>query len=315
MAKHRLYGQSIIWSQDFDAELLEEIFDRADNYKKYPRNEVLKEKRVIMLFHEESTRTRFSFEAAVDDLGGTRISTEDAKRFSSFAKGESFEHSIRVISNYGDAIVLRHSDDDAAMVARDMLQSEGIWKPIFNAGCGGQKGQHPSQSGLDWYTISREVGRTHDLNILIGGDPKHGRTIRSLIYLAGKYPGNRIHLVNPLELSVGRDMLAYGHRHGLEFTQGTDLREYIADVDVIYMTRIQKERFENPDEYERVKGSCRLTIELAQRMKPGAIIMHPLPIVDEIDTEVERLPQAAYFRQSDNGVPIRKALLEMVLGE
>jgi aspartate carbamoyltransferase catalytic subunit len=313
--RHKLYGQSIIWSQDFDTALLEEIFARADHYKANPRNRILENKRVIMLFHEESTRTRFSFEAAVDDMGGSRISTEDAKRFSSFAKGESFEHSIRVLSKYGDAIVLRHSSDDAAMVARDMLQSEDIRVPIFNAGCGGSRGQHPTQSALDLYTVKDGVGRVHELEILIAGDPRHGRTIRSFIYLLGKYPGNRVRIVSPVELSIGRDMLAYMRRHGVEFSQGSDLREWIDKADVVYMTRIQKERFLNPEEYERVKGSCRLTVELAQRMKPGAIVMHPLPIVDEIDQAVERLPHAAYFRQSDNGVPIRKALLEMVLGE
>ncbi|MDP4020711.1 MAG: aspartate carbamoyltransferase [Candidatus Adlerbacteria bacterium] len=316
--RHRLYGQSIIWSQDFSPELLKEIFERARHYKQHPRNKVLMGKRVIMLFHEASTRTRFSFEASVDDMGGTCISTENAERHSSFAKGESLEHSIRVLSSYGDAIVLRHSNDDAAMIARDMLQSENIWVPIINAGCGGIRGQHPSQSGLDWFTIEDELGRTDNLNILVAGDLKHGRTVRSLIYLAGKYPGNSVCGVSSPHLALGRDMIAYTYRHDVKYIQSADLREYISWADVVYMTRVQKERFEDPEEYERVRHACRLTLELAQKMKPGAIIMHPLPIDadnGEIETAIERLPQAAFFRQSDNGVPIRKALLEMVLGE
>jgi aspartate carbamoyltransferase catalytic subunit len=220
-----------------------------------------------------------------------------------------------VIANYCDAIVLRHSDDDAAMKARDRLQSDNIWVPIINAGCGGSRGQHPTQSLLDLYTIKDEVGRMEDLRVAMVGDLKYGRTVRSLAYLLGKYPGNKIDLISPVELAIGNDILAYLRRHDVAFTQGADLRECIGHVDVVYITRVQKERFERPEEYERLKGSYRLTVELAQQMSEKAVLLHPLPIVDEIDEAVRRLPQAAYFRQSDNGVPIRKALLEMVLGE
>lgn len=156
MARHRLYGQSIIWSQDFTVELLDELFDRANYLKKKPRNRGLRDKRVAMLFYEESTRTRFSFETAVQDLGGTHISTENARLSSSVAKGESLEDTVRVIAGYCDAIVLRHPDADAAMRARDYLQSLDIWVPIINAGCGRIKGQHPTQSGLDVFTIKDE---------------------------------------------------------------------------------------------------------------------------------------------------------------
>jgi aspartate carbamoyltransferase catalytic subunit len=310
---HRLQGRSIIWSQDFDTQLLEEIFKQADYYREHPIGMHLRDKRVIMLFYEESTRTRFSFEAAVQGLGGTCISTENARQFSSAAKGESFEDGIRVISEYGDAIVLRHFEDDAAMRARDRLQSEGIRVPIFNAGCG--KGQHPTQSLMDLYTIKKEVGRTEGLTVIMVGDLRHGRTVRSLAYLLGKFPGNTIHFVAPWELAIGRDILAYLWRHDVKFTQSTDLGAVIESADVVYMTRIQKERFDNKELYERLKHSYRLTVELAGRMQPHARIMHPLPKVDEIEEAVDRLPQAAYFRQSDNGVLVRKTLLEMVLSE
>jgi aspartate carbamoyltransferase catalytic subunit len=311
--RHALYGQSIIWSQDFTPELLTELFTRADAYKDNEHNQRLKNKRVAMLFYEESTRTRFSFECAVQDLGGTCISTENARQFSSAAKGETLEDSMRVISAYADAIVLRHFEDDAAMRARDFLQSLGIWAPIINAGCG--KGQHPTQSFMDLYTIKKEIGRTDHLTVVMVGDLKHGRTVRSLAYLLGKFPGNSIHFISPWELAIGYDILAYLRRHHIEFTQGTDLGVVIESADVVYMTRAQKERFANPDDYERLKDSYRLTVELASKLPAHARVMHPLPKVDEIEGEVYRLPQAAFYQQSDNGVPIRKALFEMVLGE
>ncbi|HVZ75840.1 MAG TPA: aspartate carbamoyltransferase [Candidatus Paceibacterota bacterium] len=310
---HRLRGQSIIWSQDFDMPLLDEIFERADKFKEAPRSGALKDKRVISLFFEKSTRTRMSFEAAVDDLGGSRISTEDAMQFSSFGKGEPFEEGIQVIAAYGDAIILRHPADDAAMLARDYLQSFNVWVPIINAGCG--KAQHPTQSLLDLYTIRDLRKRIENLTIVIVGDLKHSRVVRSLIYLLGKYSGIRIILVAPWELTIGHNMLAYMRRHGVEFVQAPDLAEVIGEADIVYMTRVQKERFSDPTEYERLKHSYRLTVALAEKMRTGAFIMHPLPRVDEIDEEVSRMPQASWIHQSNNGVPVRKALLEMILGE
>lgn len=308
---HKLYRQSIIWSQDFTVELIAEIFALADTFKAQPRDESLKGLRAAMLFYEESTRTRFSFECAVQDLGGTCISTENARQFSSAAKGETLEDSMRVISAYCDVIILRHFQDDASMRARDFLQSLDIRVPVINAGCG--KGQHPTQSLMDLYTIKKEIGRTENLTVVIVGDLKHGRTVRSIVYLLGKFPGIHIHLVAPWELAINYDMLAYLRRHNVPFTQTTNLADVIEEADVVYMTRVQKERFEKPEEYERLKGSYRLTVELAGHMQPHARILHPLPKVDEIDAAVYRLPQAAFYNQSDNGVPVRKALLKMIL--
>ncbi|HVV15115.1 MAG TPA: aspartate carbamoyltransferase [Candidatus Paceibacterota bacterium] len=310
---HKLHGQSIIWSQDFDVPLLEELFELADKLKKEPENKALAGQLIISLFFEKSTRTRMSFEAAVHGLGGDRMTTEDAMQFSSFGKGEPFEEGIQVISAYGQAIILRHPEDDAAMRARDYLQSFNIWVPIINAGCG--QAQHPTQSLLDLYTIRELRGRIENLTIVIVGDLKHSRVVRSLIYLLGKFPGIRIILVAPWELAIGHNMLAYMRRHGVEFLQTPKLADVIGEADVVYFTRVQKERFEDPKEYERLKNSYRLTVGLAEKMRPGAAIMHPLPRVDEIDEAVSRMPQAHWITQSNNGVPIRKALLQMVLGE
>jgi aspartate carbamoyltransferase catalytic subunit len=305
-----LFGKSIIWSQDFHPDILEDLFARTYRYTHQRSNSMLHNKRFVMLFYEPSTRTRFSFEAAIDDLGGSRISTESAMHFSSATKGETLEDTIRVMSAYGDCIVLRHPEEDAAMRARDFLQSQDIWTPIINAGCG--KGQHPTQSLIDLYTLYKAFGRMKDLTIAVVGDLKHGRTVRSLAYLLGKFRGNKIHFVSPVELSVGYDILAYLNRHETPFTQSTSLDPYIEEVDAVYMTRTQEERFENKDDSKRLKGSYRLTTALAERMRRDALIMHPLPKVGEIDEEVYRLPQAAFYQQSDNGVLVRKALLEMM---
>jgi aspartate carbamoyltransferase catalytic subunit len=311
-----MYGQSIIWSQDLTLDWLAEIGERANHFRKKPLSKSLKNKKVAMLFFEESTRTRFSFETSALDLGGAYISTENARLSSSVAKGESLEHTVRVISAYCDAIVLRHPDDDAARKARDFLQSQGIDIPFFNAGCGGIKGQHPSQSALDRYTINDEIGRTSNIRVALVGDLLRGRTVRSLAYLLGKEPGNSVDLISPWELPIGEDMLAYFHRHNVTYTQGLSLDDVIDKVDVVYMTRVQKERpLENGMALNIDTTPYRMTATRAQRMQRHARIMHPLPIVDEVEKVVDRFPWAAYFRQSDNGVPVRKALLEMVLGE
>lgn len=310
---HQFQGESVIWSQDFRKEDLEEIFRRADHFQEHPRNDSLDGQIVMMLFYEASTRTRVSFESAVLGLGGHCISTENAREFSSVAKGETLEDTVRVISKNCDAIVLRHADDDAAMRARDRLQMDGILAPIFNAGCGGIRGQHPTQSALDLYTILKKVGRLDNLHVVMMGDHKHSRVARSLAYMLGKYSNNKIDFISPPELRIGGDILAYLHRHDVRYTETKTIDDVIESADVVYVTRVQRERFENETLYEQLKHSYRLTVKLAQRMKPGAHIMHPLPKVDEIDPEVDRLAQAAYFEQSDTGLLIRKALLEMVL--
>ena len=306
-----LFGQSIIESQDLNNGTLLELFEKADLYLNTPKNDILKNKRLAMLFYEPSTRTRFSFEAAVDDLSGSVLTTESATHFSSAAKGESLEDSVRVISGYVDGIVLRHSTDNAAGTARDFLHSLNIDTPIINAGCG--KGQHPTQSFIDTYTLYKSFGRLDNLEVAIVGDLKHGRTVRSLAYLLGKFPNNKIHFVSPLELSIGNDILSYLRSNKVAFTQIRGLESIIDSIDAVYMTRIQRERFmDNIMDFDLLTRSFRLTVDLAQKMRSDAKILHPLPKVDEIAADVYRLKQAAFYQQSDYGVPVRKALLEMI---
>ena len=306
-----LFGQSIIESQDLDNGTLLKLFKKADNYLITPKNNILKNKRLAMLFYEPSTRTRFSFEAAVDDLGGSVLTTESATHFSSAAKGETLEDSVRVITGYADGIVLRHSNDNAAKIARDFLQSLNIDTPIINAGSG--KGQHPTQAFIDTFTLYKSFGRLDNLEVAIVGDLKNGRTVRSLAYLLGKYPNNKIHFISPLELAVGNDIIAYLRTNKIQYTQSSSLEGIIDKVDAVYMTRIQRERFtDNVSDFEILTKSFRLTVELAQKMRSDAKILHPLQKVDEIEADVYRLPQAAFYQQSDYGVPVRKALLEMI---
>ena len=303
---------SVVESQQFDPALIKRLFERADVLGgKDKKWKVLEGKRVAMAFYEPSTRTRWSFEAATNDLGGTCISTESAQHFSSAAKGERLEHTVRMAAGYADAIVLRHFEDDAAIRARDFLESLGLSVPIINAGCG--KGQHPTQALLDLYTIGKKIGRFENFSIAIVGDLKHGRTARSLAYLLGKFSGVHMYFVAPPQLAIGQDILAYLNRRKAPYQELAELEKIMGEVDFIYMTRVQKERFEKPEEYEELKTLYRLTAPLVQRMKSGAHLLHPLPIVDEIAPEVDRMRQTAYFEQADNGLPVRKALLAMIL--
>ncbi len=312
-------GHSIIESQQFaDPGVLEEFVDRTEFYEPFcarrERLGMLSGKRGGLVFYEPSTRTRWSFEAAIVNLGGDFSNTENAEAFSSAAKGERLEHSVRVLSAYVNFIILRHSDDNAAQVAQvahDYLQSLGRATPIINAGCG--KGQHPTQALIDWWTIRKQLGRTSDLRICIVGDLARGRTVRSLAYLMGRQRGVAMDFVSPPELAMGEDILEYLQRHGISYSQGSSIDGLLEQADVVYMTRAQTERPHGSNLSQVDKSGYRLTLKRARAMKKGAILMHPMPINDEIEAEVDQLPQAVYFNQSDNGVPVRMALLDMML--
>ena len=258
------------------------------------------------LFYEPSTRTRLSFESAMLRLGGNVLTTENAREFSSALKGETLEDSIRVVSGYADAIVLRHYEIGAAERAAKVSSV-----PIINAGDGA--GQHPTQALLDLYTIQKECGKVDGMRIMMVGDLKNGRTIRSLSYLLGKYQGVHIDFVSAPELKVGSDIKSYLKRHSISFEEKEDINGDLQKADVVYQTRIQKERFGSEAEYEKFKGKYVLTAGNTERMKPGAIIMHPLPRVDELSTDLDALPRAAYFRQAEYGVLVRMALLLQLL--
>lgn len=295
----------IIESQQFDRKFIESIFSLANKLEKNT-DKSLRGKIMASLFYEPSTRTRFSFEAAMLRLGGSVITTENAKEFSSAAKGETLEDSIRVINNYVDVIVLRHHEKGASQ--RAALVSS---IPVINAGDG--VGQHPTQALLDLYTIKRELNKIDGVQIALVGDLKHGRTIRSLSYLLGKYKNIHIYFVSPFELRVGTDIKEYLNKHKIPYSETEDLETVISKVDVLYQTRIQKERFKSESEYNKFKGCYQLSLKSVSEMKKKSIIMHPLPRIDEILTEVDASPKAVYFKQAKYGLLIRMALLKTVI--
>jgi len=295
----------IICSQEFNQKFLDEIFASATRLQKKKDNS-LKGKIMASLFYEPSTRTRFSFESAMLRLGGSVITTENAREFSSAAKGETIEDSTIIIGRYADVIVMRHYQEGASKRAAAVATV-----PIINAGDG--TGQHPTQALLDLYTIKRELGKVDGIEIALVGDLKNGRTVRSLAYLLGKYKGIKIHLVSPRELRIGNDIKEYLDKHKVKYVEEEDLHPVVGQVDVLYQTRIQKERFASDEEYQKHRGRYIINRAMANKMKKKSIIMHPLPRVDEIATEVDGSPHAVYFKQAYYGLLVRMALLKYVL--
>jgi aspartate carbamoyltransferase catalytic subunit len=289
---------------DLDRPLIEQLLDRAAGFEADPgRRQPLSGRLLATLFYEPSTRTRFSFEAAMHRLGGQVLSAESAGKNSSAAKGESLEDAVRVISGYADAIVLRHPEVGAAERAARVADV-----PVINAGDG--PGHHPTQALLDLYTIKKELGRLDHLRIGLAGDLRHGRTVRSLAILLSRFPGNSLFLISPPGLRMGDDVLAALPQPVI---QTTDLMAAAASLDVLYQTRVQAERFQSPEEYERYRGGCVVNVDVMRRLPERAILMHPLPRQGEIDPEVDVDPRAAYFRQTRNGVWARMAVLDWAL--
>ncbi len=299
-------------SQQFDRSLLEHLFAVADEMKAdltaTPRKfaEVLKHKIMASLFYEPSTRTRFSFESAMTRLGGRIITTENAKEFSSAAKGETIYDSTRVMNGYADVIVMRHNEPGSAKKAADISRI-----PVINAGDGA--GQHPTQALLDLYTIKDNIGYIDGVSIAMVGDLKYGRTVRSLSYLLSKFEGIQIYFVAPDVCRMDDDIKAYLDRNQVRWTEEDSLDKVLPDVDCVYMTRIQRERFHDPEDYKAAAGKYILSLDKVGQMKADAIIMHPLPRVDEIPPEVDSNPRARYFEQAQNGLYIRMALLYLLM--
>jgi len=268
---------------------------------------VLRGKTLACIFYEPSTRTSSSFIAAMTKLGGGVIPITQGVQFSSVSKGETLEDTIVTLGQYADAIVLRHPELGSASRAAAVSPV-----PIVNAGDG--VGEHPTQSLLDLYTIRNELGRIEDLNVCFVGDLANGRTVHSLIKLLTLYPNNKIHLVSPTSLGIeGRPLYEKVKRNiGEIFYVRNSLHEaknILERSDVIYMTRVQKERFCDPEEYKEVKDSCVLDVDLVSCMKKTSRILHPLPRVNEIPTEIDKDPRAAYFRQVKSGLYVRMSLL------
>ncbi|TMD32827.1 MAG: aspartate carbamoyltransferase [Chloroflexi bacterium] len=299
----------VVESQQFSRPLLEELLDRADAMKKQPHlfSGRLVGRVMAALFYEPSTRTRLSFEAAMLRLGGQTMGTDNAREFSSVAKGETLEDTIRIVSGYADAIVLRHNEEGAAKRAAAVSSV-----PVINAGDG--PGQHPTQALLDLYTIRDDLGHIDGIRIAMVGDLANGRTVRSLTYLLSKFRDIRICFVAPPQVAMRKDIKDHLDEHKVPWFETQDLDVALPQVDVVYQTRIQKERFTDEASYRAVKGVYRIDASTLTRMSKEAIVMHPLPRVDEIAPEVDSDPRAAYFRQARNGLWIRMALLERLLG-
>lgn len=283
---------------------LDFIFKQAKNLEnKNKLPQTLKGLHFATLFYEPSTRTRLSFESAILKLGGTLVSTENAAEFSSAIKGETLEDTIKIVSSYVDAIILRHNVKGAAEIASNVSSV-----PIINAGDG--VGEHPTQALLDLYTIKKELHKIEGLKIALVGDLLNGRTIHSLLPLLSIYKGIVIYLVSPKSLMLPRDLRNKLIKNGVEFKEFEEMEYILEKIDVLYMTRIQKERFKSKIEYEKVKNSYVINLKTLEKLNKKAIVMHPLPRVNEIAPEVDKDKRAAYFRQAKNGLYIRMALLQ-----
>eukprot|EP00899_Mesostigma_viride_P001872 jgi/Mesvir1/11686/Mv00078-RA.1 len=300
----------VVEAQQFSPESLNDLFVVAREMEKIsPRKpcKILDGYVMATLFYEPSTRTRLSFESAMTRLGGHVLTTENAREFSSAAKGETLEDSIRTVQAYSDVIVLRHFESGAAYRAALVADI-----PIISAGDG--PGQHPTQALLDLYTIQKEIGRLDHIKIGLVGDLANGRTVRSLIYLLAKFPKPIFYFVAPDVVAMKEDIKEYLTELGHPFHEVQNLAEVASEVDVIYQTRIQKERFgDKPWDYEKARGKFIVDNYILSCMRKDAIVMHPLPRVDEIKIECDTDPRAAYFRQAQNGLFIRMALLKSLL--
>ena len=305
----RFFGQDILSVAQFDRNDLETLFEvgheMAGMVERIGTFDLLKGKVLTNLFYEPSTRTSSSFVAAIERLGGSVVQINNVT-YSSVSKGETLEDTVRTMESYTDAIVLRHPEMGSA--ARAAAAAE---KPGIHAGDG--PGEHPTQALLDAYTIREEMGGIDGLTITMLGDLKYGRTVHSLAKLLTLYDV-KINYVSPDILQMPELLVKDVDAAGIEQYATTDLEEVLADTDVLYVTRIQKERFENPSEYDQVKDSYVITAETMASAKERMIVMHPLPRVGEIATEVDRDPRAAYFRQMEYGMYVRMALLALVLG-
>ncbi len=302
--------RSLIDILDLSAEEIDELIQTADDIIAHPDkySEACKGKKIATLFFEPSTRTRLSFEAAMLELGGSVIGFSGAQN-SSAAKGESVADTAKVISCYADIIAMRHPKEGAPYVA-----SINASIPVINAGDGGHN--HPTQTLADLFTIYREKGSLSNLTVGICGDLKFGRTVHSLINALARYEGIRFVLISPEELAlpeyVKSDVL---EERNIPYTETTDLEGVMGDLDILYMTRVQKERFFNEEDYLRLKDSYILEPKKLKNAKPDMIIMHPLPRVNEISVAVDDDPRACYFKQVLNGKYIRMALIMKLLKE
>lgn len=299
-------GRDILSMGDFDREEIDFILDEATEMQPIASkgSDRLKGKILATLFFEPSTRTRLSFESAMLRLGGGVIGFAEPK-VSSVAKGETLHDTIKTVENYADAIVIRHPEDGAARVAADAASV-----PVLNAGSGSL--EHPTQALLDLHTMRTAKGRIDGLTVAVLGDLLYGRTVHSLTYALSNYDV-KLYLISPAQLKIRRDVLREVEGR-IDYVETDDLRSVLKELDVLYVTRVQKERFSDPAEYEKVKDAYVVNRAFLRGAKKDLAVMHPLPRVTEISTDVDGTPNAWYFRQMRHGVYVRMALLGLVLG-
>ena len=305
---NEFYQKDIISIKDLNQEQLEKIFTATDKIIQLnpaERREICKGKTLGYLFYEPSTRTRLSFDAAMASIGGNSLGISDISS-SSTQKGESLADTVRIMSIYSDVMVLRHTLDGSSRFAAEVSD-----KPVINAGSGTE--EHPTQAIQDLYTIKKEKKRIDGLKIGIVGDLKYGRTVYSLLYGLGNYDVD-VNLISPESLRIRSDSV-YEIKKRLDFTESTNIEDHIDDLDVLYVTRIQKERFPDEEEYLKLKGSYVVGLDLLKQMKDDSIILHPLPRIDEISPEVDKTKNAKYFEQAEYGKHTRASLLGLTLNE
>ncbi len=307
----------ILSAEQFEPGQLSNLFKQADEFRESDRH--ITDRRELMnrhlgrimlsMFYEPSTRTRFSFEIAATKLGLSVVDTENAAEFSSAAKGETIEDTIKVLNGYGiDAISLRTKEEGHAVRAAQVSEAA-----IIN--CGDGKGEHPTQAALDLYTIEEQLGQLNNLNVVMAGDLKHGRTVRSLAKLLANYEGNRIDFVSTPELQIGEDIKLHLAEHDVEFSETTDMYDALRRADVVYWTRLQLERHKQGSNLSVGQDHFVLDASALEVLPEDAIIMHPLPRNGEIPTSTDQDPRAKYFRQASNGLYVRMAMLDTIMNE
>jgi len=298
-------NKSLVSINDLSKEEIYSILDLAEEFEKSPNPKLLEGKVVATLFYEPSTRTRLSFESAVNRLGGRVIGFSEAST-SSVSKGESLKDTILTVANYSDLIVMRHPIEGSARYA-----SEVSPVPIINAGDGAN--QHPTQTLLDLYSIRKTQGKLDNLKIVMIGDLKYGRTVHSLLMAMSRF-GASFTFISPEELKMPQEYKMYLDELGLKYEEHSELAPNIKDADIVYMTRVQRERFSDPMEYEKVKNAYILRNHMLEGTKENMKVLHPLPRVNEINTDVDTSPKAYYFTQALNGVYTRMAIMALILG-
>jgi aspartate carbamoyltransferase catalytic subunit len=309
LKSNRFFNRDVVSIKDFRRDELEFLFEKTDKMKKLnpkEKDELGKARIMGYLFYEPSTRTRMSFEAAMASIGGSSIGISDLKS-SSIEKGESLQDTVHVMDLYSDLIILRHQLDGSSKFAAEISEH-----PIINGGSGSE--EHPTQAMLDLYTILKEKKKIDGLKIIILGDLKYGRTIYSLLYGLANYDVEII-LVSPPTLQIRQESI-YGLKNKMKIVELVEMDEtVIKNSDILYVTRIQKERFSDPQEYEKVKGTYTIDSNMLKKFKPGISILHPLPRMDEISRDLDNTNNAVYFKQASYGKDLRSALLALILNE